>query len=107
MRRLIVLLVACSSGGCATMSDPNFWAAMAGGMADSAHQTAAQMQASEQRTQSLIQQSQQTIPAATDCTSTEFTPGVVQTTCNQTYGAAPVNCTTTEFTPGVVRTTCN
>jgi hypothetical protein len=81
MRALTIMLIVCSLSGCAMMHDPNFWAAMAGGAANSAHATADSMRAQQEQTQRMIQQSQALAPAPTTCTSTAYSPGTVTTTC--------------------------
>lgn len=82
MRALTIMLIVCSLGGCATMHDPNFWAAMAGGAGQSAHDTADAMRAQQAQTDRILQQSQAMAPAAPmTCTSTAYSPGTVTTTC--------------------------
>ncbi len=78
MRHVItMLLVCCPLAGCATTHDPDFWAAMAGGAAAGAGNTRSTIQQSQQQMPQVV------TPTSTQvhCTSTNFTPGVVQTDC--------------------------
>ena len=82
MRNILSVLILCSLSGCASLSDPAMWAAMAGGAAAGAGNTGAEIRASQQQNDAMLQRAQVSTPQAIHCTSTNFTPGVVQTNCN-------------------------
>jgi hypothetical protein len=79
MRLIMTVLILCSLSGCATMHDPNFWAAMAGGAGDGVRANEAALRAQQEQTNRVLQQSIATAPVT--CTSTEYSPGTVTTRC--------------------------